>query len=171
MSPTPRWAVVAQGESPYAWISASCSWHSGPMTRLQARWIATAVPCRPREAQSRLWSHNGGANDATVKNRRSWGVPLRMHIVVWSTILGLFGAKTSSIVVKQCSCNNAFIISLAHNSHRLPSAGSAVTVVVSQHRGDRSHGGRRSLEAESPYAWISASSSWYASPMTRLHAR
>ena len=101
--PSPLWAVVAQGESPYAWISASCSWHSGPMTRLQARWIATAVPCRPREAQSRLWSHKGGANDATVKTRRSWGVTLRMHIAVRSRIVGLFGAKTLLV----SSSNNA----------------------------------------------------------------
>ena len=31
-----------------------------------ARWLATAVPCRQRAAQSPLWSHNGGATAASA---------------------------------------------------------------------------------------------------------
>ena len=44
--------------------------------RLYARWLATAVPCRQRAAQSSLWSHNRGVTAATVGRGRSRGCRL-----------------------------------------------------------------------------------------------
>ena len=59
---------------------------------------------------------------------------------------------------------------LARDGRTMPSASSTIAVVESQWRGDRRHGGRRSLKGESPFARISTSSSWYAWSITRLYA-
>ena len=82
--------------------------------------------------------------------------------------------------------HNASIRLLARDGRTMPSASSTVAVVDSQRRGDRGHGGPRSLKGESPFVCISEggaalspcsaqnkpleSSLPYAWPTLRLHA-
>ena len=65
----------------------------------------------------------------------------------------------------------ASICLLACDGRTMPSASNTIAVLESQRRGDRRHGGRRSLKGESPFACISTSSIWYAWSITRLYAR
>ena len=64
----------------------------------------------------------------------------------------------------------ASICLMACDGRTMPSASNTIAVLESQRRGDRRHGGRRSLKGESPFARISTSSSWYAWSITRLYA-
>ena len=69
-----RWSL--KGESTYACRSASSLLYAGTIPRFYACCLVMAVtsalqPRRRRASQSTLWSHNGGATDATVGGGRS----------------------------------------------------------------------------------------------------
>lgn len=64
-----------------------------------------------------------------------------------------------SIVFVGTLARTAFICSLARDGPTMPSTISTVTVVDSQRRGHRRHGGWRSLKRDSPFecTWVSSS--------------
>ena len=62
-----------KGEPPFECTSASSLYCAWPITRLYARRLGTAVPCRQRAVQSPLWSHNGGATASTLDRGRLRG--------------------------------------------------------------------------------------------------
>ena len=51
--------------------------------------------------------------------------------------------------------HTTFTCLLAHDGHTMPSTSSTIAVVESQQRGDRGHGGPRSLKGQSPFVCIS----------------
>ena len=142
--------------SPFACTSVSSSQHAWPKTYLYACWLATAVPCRQRTAQSPLWSHNGAATAATVGRGRSReSRPSHAYHRVESPSRLVWREDTYSIVLTVRSAHIASICLLARDGRTMPSAISTVTVVESQWWGDRRLGGPRSLKGESPFVCIS----------------
>ena len=123
--------------------------------RLYARWLATAVPCRQRAAQSSLWSHNRGVTAATVGRGRSRGCRLSHAYQRGPPSYLGWRKDTYSIVFRVHLAPNASICLLARDGHTMPSMSSTVAVVETHQRGDRCHGGPRSVKGESPFACIS----------------
>ena len=107
-------------------------------------WLATAVPCRQRAAQSRLRSHKGGVTAATVGSGRS----RRSH-----PSYAYQRAPSPAVWLKYTS--GIVFSSLARDSRTTPSERRAVAVVESQGWDDHCHGGQRSLKGESPFLCIS----------------
>ena len=156
-----------KGESPFVCISqggatlSPCLAQKKPVEssftlRLYACWLATAVPRRQRAAQSPLWSYNGGATAATMGRGRSReSHPSYAYQKAEPPTRPVWRKYTSSIVFIVHLAHDASICSLARDGRTTPSASSTASVVESQRRGDRGHGGQRSLTGESPFGCIS----------------
>ena len=127
-------------------------------TSIYACWLATTVPCRQRAAQSPLWSHKSGVTASTVGRGHSRGSrPSYAYHRVESPSCLVWRKDNSStgIVFIVRLAHTASICSLARDGRTMPSASSTVAFVESQRRGDRRHGGQRSLKGESPFVCIS----------------
>ena len=144
--PQPRWAAVAEGgvalrmdiigwSRPFALLgvktrTVSSLWYTWAIMLLCAHWLTTVVPCRPRAAQSPLWSDNGGATAARVGRGRSRGSrPSYAYHSVQSPSRPVWRIDTSSTVFTVFLAHNASTCSLAGDGRAMPSANSAVAVV------------------------------------------
>ena len=118
--------------------------------------LALAVPCRQRAAQSPLWSPYRGATAAMVGRGHSRGShPPYAYQRAEPPSRPVWRKNTSSIAIYVRLDHNASICSLARDARTTPSVSNTVAVVESQRRGDRGHGGPRSLKGESPFVCIS----------------
>ena len=111
---------------------------------------------RPHHAFSEQYSRHRGVETSGRPPPR-WaavaqgGVALGKRIIRLSRPLTSFEAKTRLV---SCLARNTMVCLLARDSRTMPLASSTVAAVESQHRGDRRHGGPRSLKRESPFVCI-----------------
>ena len=149
--PRPRWAAVAQGAVTFrmhitGWSRPLVLFGAKETSRIIFHTTSIcllahdgrtmpSVPCRQREAQLPLWSHNRGATAATVGRGHSRGShPSYAYQRAESPSRPVWRKDTSRIVFIVRLAHNASICYLARNDRTRPSASSTVAAVTPQRR-------------------------------------
>ena len=170
--PLPRWAAVAQGESPFACISegeppSRLVWHKNTSSIVFIVHLAhnESICSLARDGRTMpsasstvavVDSQRRGDCCPTVSRGRSRGSrPSYAYQRVEPSSRPVWRKRTSRIIFAVRLAHITYICLLAHDGRTMPSTSSTVAVVESQPRGDRGHGGPRSLKGKSPFVCIS----------------